>query len=180
MMSRALPILSKTHRAWSSFSRAAVLSAMTTAAAAQGASVSGTFGAWSLYTTAAGASQLCFVAAAPEEKKPATANRATMLFYISAWPKDGVRSEVSVKLGYPIKKGSTVEVAVGKETFKLFAKDERAYVANATEELKLLEALKKGAKVVVAATSERGTTTTDVYSLTGLTQALQAMAETCP
>ena len=150
------------------------------AAWAEGANVAGTFGDWSLYTNDAGASRICFVAAAPAEKKPANANRATMLFYISAWPKDGVRSEVSVKLGYPIKSGSTVGVAVDSEKFDLFPKDERAYVADATQELKLIEALKKGTKATVSATSERGTLTTDTYSLTGLTMALQKMTETCP
>ncbi len=146
----------------------------------QGATVSGTFGAWNLYTTDSGNTRICFIAAAPEEKKPATANRATMLFYISAWPKDGVRSEISVKLGYPIKKDSAVDVAVGTDTFKLFPKDERAYVADATDELKLLESMKKGVTATVQATSERGTTTTDTYSLIGISQALQSMAQACP
>lgn len=150
------------------------------AAWAEGAAVSGTFGTWSLYTSVTGETKICFVAAAPEEKKPANANRATMLFYISAWPKDGVRSEVSVKLGYPVKSGSKVDVAVGSEKFQLFPKDERAYVADATQELKLIEALKKGAKATVSATSERGTQTTDIYSLSGLSSALQKMTEACP
>lgn len=147
---------------------------------AQGATVAGTFGGWSLYTSQAGAAKICFVAAPPSKKEPANANRATTLLYVSAWPKDGIRSEVSVKLGYPIKAASDVSLSVGKETFKLFPKDERAYVADATEELKLIEALKKGATASVAATSERGTSTTDTYPLNGLSQALQALATTCP
>lgn len=149
-------------------------------ALAEGATVAGTFGDWSVYTSQTGDTKICFAAAAPSEKKPAAANRATTLLYISAWPKDGVRSEVSVKLGYPIKAGSAITVSVGKDAFSLFPKDERAYVADATQELKLIEALKKGAKATVAATSERGTETTDTYTLTGLSQALQTMAAACP
>jgi invasion protein IalB len=148
--------------------------------AAEGATVAGVFGGWSLYTTEAGATRLCFIAAPPAERKPPNANRATTLFYVSAWPKDGIRSEVSVKLGYPIKPASEVTVAVGKDTFKLFPKDERAFVADATEELKLIEALKKGSEAAVSATSARGTATTDTYSLTGVKQALQALATACP
>jgi invasion protein IalB len=148
--------------------------------AAQGATVAGTFGGWNLYTSNAGATMLCFIAAPPTERKPPNANRATTLFYVSAWPKDGIRSEVSVKLGYPIKPASDVTVAVGKDTFKLFPKDERAFVADATEELKLIEALKKGSEVDVSAVSARGTATTDTYSLTGVKQALQALATACP
>lgn len=148
--------------------------------AAQGATVAGAYGSWSLYTTDAGATKLCFIAAQPSERAPPNANRATTLFYVSAWPKDGIRSEVSIKLGYPIKPASEVTVAVGKDTFKLFPKDERAYVADTTEELKLIEALKKGSAAAVSAVSARGTATTDTYTLSGVKQALQALATTCP
>lgn len=158
----------------------AALALLPTAALSQGANVAGTFGAWSLYTSDASGSKICFVASEPKDKKPASANRATALLYISAWPKDGIRSEVSVKLGYPIKTPSTVTVSVGDESFKLFPKDERAYVADTTEEMKLVEALKKGSTASVAATSTRGTDTTDTYSLAGVTQALQALATNCP
>lgn len=149
------------------------------AALGEGAAVTGTFGAWSLYTSESATHKICFAAAAPDEKKPVTANRATALFYISAWPKDGIRTEVSIKLGYPVKAGSAVTVTIGPDTFKLFAKDERAFVADTTQELKLIEAMKTGSKLTVQANSERGTGTTDVYSLSGLSQALDTMARTC-
>ena len=87
------------------------------AANAQATTVEGTFGAWSLYANESADPKLCFAAATPSEKKPATANRGPTLLYVSAWPKDGIRSEVSVKLGYPVKPDSTVTVAVGTDTF---------------------------------------------------------------
>jgi invasion protein IalB len=146
---------------------------------AQTTTVEGTFGAWSLYANDNTGAKLCFAAAAPTEKKPATANRGPTLLYVSAWPKDGIRSEVSVKLGYPVKPDSTVTVTIGTDTFSLFAKDERAYVADPTQELKLVEALKKGSKADVTATSARGTETTDTYTLSGLTQALTELSKTC-
>jgi invasion protein IalB len=158
---------------------ALLFAAMPGVANAGGATVTGSYGPWSFYTSEGANYKICFAAAAPEEKKPATANRATPLFYISAWPKDGVRGEVSVKLGYPIKAGSAVNVQVGDESFKLFAKDERAYIADTTQELKLIEAMKKGSKLTVQATSERGTETTDTYSLSGLSKALDDMAGKC-
>jgi hypothetical protein len=150
------------------------------AACAQNAVETGRFGNWILHQSNAAGHRICFAATEPKAKEPAGANRAKTLLYISAWPKEGVKSEFSVKLGYPIKSGSEVTVLVGNDAFKLFAKDERAFVADETDELKLIEAMKKGSKLVVQATSERGTATTDTYSLTGLGQALQAMAASCP
>ncbi len=92
-------------------------------------------------------------------KEPATANRAKIVLYISAWPKEGVKSEISIKMGYPVKTGSTVAVTVGSDAFDLFGKDDRAFVADPTEELKLIEAMKKGSKLTVQGSSEKGTVT---------------------
>jgi invasion protein IalB len=150
------------------------------AAAAQGANKLGSFGNWSLNATPDEASKTCFAATQPTLKEPAGANRAPVVLYISAWPKDGVKSEISIKLGYKIKGGSDVMVTIGTASFTLFGKDDRAFVADATQELKLLDEMKKGSKLVVQATSERGTATTDTYSLAGLTQALKALSEKCP
>lgn len=149
-------------------------------ALAQGAVETGRYGAWILHQSADASAKICFAATQPTAKEPAGANRAKALLYVSAWPKEGVKAEISVKLGYPIKAGSDITVLVGNDTFTLFPKEERAYVADATEELKLIEAMKKGSKLTVQATSERGTATTDTYSLAGLSQALQALAAACP
>lgn len=150
------------------------------AAWAQTAVEAGKFSDWSLNLANDADQNICFAATLPRTKEPPGANRGKTLLYISAWPKDGIKSEVSVKLGYKIKPGSEIIVVVGDDTFKLFPNDERAFVADATEELKLLEAMKKGTKLVVKATSARGTATTDTYSLVGLGQALQALAQRCP
>jgi invasion protein IalB len=158
---------------------AAVLFAPFAAGAQQAPAVEGTFGSWGLYSNEASGSKLCFVASTPSDKKPASANRGPALLYVSAWPKDGIRTEVSVKLGYPVKPDSTVTVTVGSETFSLFPKDERAFVADSTQELKLVEALKKGSKADITATSARGTETTDTYTLSGLKQALTELAKKC-
>lgn len=162
------------------FSAAVALAVLAPFAAnAQATTVEGTYGSWSLYSNDTTGTKLCFVAATPSEKKPASANRGPALLYVSAWPKDGIRSEVSVKLGYPIKPDSTVTVAIGTDTFQLFPKDERAFVADTTQELKLVEALKKGSKADITATSARGTETTDTYTLSGLTQALIELGKQC-
>ncbi|WP_439544291.1 invasion associated locus B family protein [Hyphomicrobium sp.] len=149
-------------------------------ALAQGAVEMKKFGDWIVHQNNGEGSKICFAATLPKSKEPATANRAKIVFYISAWPKDGVKSEISIKLGYPIKPNSPIAVSVGEDEFELFAQDDRAYVADATQELKMIESMKKGPKLVVKATSARGTQTVDTYSLKGLGQALQAIAAACP
>ncbi len=144
-----------------------------------------TFSGWTLYSEAA-QQQICFLAAPPSTTLPAGIKRDTALLYVSAWPKEGVRSEVSVKLGFPVRKASEPIISVmgpgnaAPTLFRMFTKDDRAFVADATQELKLLEAMKKGSRIVVQATSERGTAITDTFQLAGMTAGLQALAVGCP
>lgn len=159
---------------------ALLLSAYCGPAAAQSAKVVNKFNDWTLYAHEAAQAKVCFSLAPPRSSEPAAARRDPVYFYVSAWPKEGVKSEVSVKIGYPFKKGTNVTVTVGTTAFKLFTKDDKAFVGDPGDELKLLDAMKKGSSMVVEGVSERGTVTKDTYSLAGLGQALQSLATACP
>ncbi|HET6320897.1 MAG TPA: invasion associated locus B family protein [Hyphomicrobium sp.] len=148
-------------------------------AAAQNVDLVEKQGAWSVYADSAKPKEVCFIAAQPQAVEPLGANRGPIFFYISAWPKEGVKTEPSVKVGYPVAPDKDMTVTVGTETFKLFVKGERGFVSDPNEELKLVEAMKKGSNAFVKATSARGTATTDTYSLSGLTAALEKLASTC-
>lgn len=148
-------------------------------ASAQAPKLVKTFSDWSSYAHDDGKTKICFAVSRPKSQEPKNVSRAPAFFYISAWPKDGVKSEISIKIGYPFKKDSDVTVTVGAASFKLFTQSDRAYVSDPTQELKLIEAMKKGSSLQVQGTSERGTVTTDNYSLTGLAQAMQSLAELC-
>lgn len=137
------------------------------------------FNAWALHQSRDSSHNICYAVSAPVSKKPKRVNRAPIVFYVSTWPKDGVRNQISVKLGYPVNGDKPVTVQIGEDIFTLTARDERAYIYDATQELKLVEAMKKGSKMVVKATSQRGTETIDVYSLAGVTAALTSLANEC-
>ena len=53
-----------------------------------------------------------FAASSPSDMQPktATSKRTPVVFYATAWQKDGVRGEVSVKLGYAVKPKSVATV----------------------------------------------------------------------
>ncbi len=148
-------------------------------AAAQTVKSIGTFSSWTAFTHGEGGSLLCFATAQPTKQEPAGAKRNPAFIYVSSWPKDGVKAELSVRVGYPLKGGSDVTMSVGNASYKLFVHGDRAYIADAGDEQKLLDAMRKGSTITVVGTSERGTTTTDTYSLAGISQALQAVATNC-
>ena len=136
-------------------------------------------GDWSVYAYDAGAKKTCFAVAQPRSKKPAKVRRSPVFFYISIWPKDKVSGEISLKMGYPLKTGAPAEVKIASATFKLFTKDEGAYVEKTADEQKLVSAMRAGATMIVKGRSTRGTLTTDTYFLTGISKALDAAAAAC-
>jgi invasion protein IalB len=135
-------------------------------------------GDWTLYESE-GAARVCFISSEPRDSEPKGASRDVIHFYISGWPTQNVASEISIKIGYNLKRGSDVNVTVGNSSFKLFAADDRAFVANAEDEGRLLDALRKGNTMTVQGTSERGTVTKDTFSLAGVSSALQSMTTAC-
>lgn len=137
------------------------------------------FSDWSLYADTNSPHLFCFVASEPKSSEPKAATRDAPLVYISAWPKDGVKAEVSFRMGFPVMSGREPVVNVGDTQFKLFAADDRIYVKDATQELKLVEAMKKGAELKANVVSERGTEIVDTYSLSGLGQALAKLQGEC-
>jgi hypothetical protein len=136
------------------------------------------FGDWRVLAHEGTEGRICFAIASPKSSDPPAAG-AGAHFYVSAWPQEGVRAEISVKTGAPLKPGAPASIAVDKVFYKLFSKGDRAFVIDATDELKLLEAMKKNATVAVIAQSEDGVVSRDTYSLAGLTQALQAVSGGC-
>ena len=78
-------------------------------------------GDWSVFIYEDTGGRVCFAASAPTDMQPkaATSKRTPVVFYVTAWQKDGVRSEVSVKLGYSIKPKSVAAVTAGGRSFSL-------------------------------------------------------------
>jgi hypothetical protein len=137
------------------------------------------FGEWTVYAHDDASGRLCFAAAPPRASDPPQDTGFKPLLYVSAWPREGVRAEVSVKSASPLKPGALSSIIVDKSTFKLSANGDRAYVLDPTDELKLLEAMKKGSSVIVLAQTEQGVMAKDTYALAGITQALQAITAAC-
>ncbi|MBL8567133.1 MAG: hypothetical protein JNM89_15575 [Hyphomicrobiaceae bacterium] len=137
------------------------------------------YGDWSLFVHDAAQKKICFAATQPAATATKGEKRDAVFFYVSAWPKDGVKTEVSVLLGYKIKKGSEVTVNIGGTIFKLFPQDDKAFVADPTQELKLIDAMKRGSSMQVAATAESGMATEDRFSLSGITNALKNLDTKC-
>jgi invasion protein IalB len=133
---------------------------------------------WSTYTSA-GSPKVCFAVSQPKDSSPKNVRRGPIYVYISHYPADKVSGEVSVKMGYPFAAGAKVTVTVGSDKFELFTKDEGAFVEKTADEAKLVAAMRAGSSMKVQGRSARGTNTSDDYSLSGISDALDRIDKEC-
>ena len=138
------------------------------------------FDDWSVYVNDQPGKKICFAIAEPKDKKPKNVKRGPIYFYVSHWPGDQVKNEISVKIGYPFRPGSSATVTIGKAKFKLFTKEEGAFVQDQAKEKQLVDAKRGGNLMIIQGRSKRGTLTTDRYSLKGISAALDRVAKECP
>jgi invasion protein IalB len=133
---------------------------------------------WAAYTSE-GSPKVCFAVSQPRDSSPKNVRRGPIYFYVSHYPGDKIAGEISVKMGYPFAPGAKVTLTIGSDKFELFTKDEGAFVEKTEDEAKLVGALKAGSSMTIQGRSARGTNTSDNYSLSGTTDALERIAKEC-
>jgi hypothetical protein len=125
------------------------------AAAAGGAepTLIGQFGTWGAYTATPNGKKVCFALAKPSSSKtnPPNRPRDPAYAFISTRPAEKVVNEVSVMIGYTLKPGSESTLEVGGGSYAMYTQG----------------------------ISAKGTETTDTFSLKGLSQALDKLAQDC-
>jgi invasion protein IalB len=141
----------------------------------------GQFGEWGAYRASPGGKKICFALSKPTSatSEPAGRNRDASYAFVSTRPAEKVKNEVSVIVGYPQKPGHDATAVIGSATYVMYTQNDGAWVKNAAEEAQMVETMRKGSDLVVKTESARGTKTTDTYSLKGIAQALDRVAEEC-
>jgi Invasion associated locus B (IalB) protein len=141
----------------------------------------GQFGTWGAYTAMPNGKKVCFALAKPSSSKsnPPNRPRDPAFAFISTRPAEKVFNEVSVMIGYQLKPGSESSLEIGNARYAMYTQGDGLWIKNAAEEERLVEALRRGTDVTVKGVSAKGTETTDVFSLKGLAQALDRLAQDC-
>jgi hypothetical protein len=141
----------------------------------------GQFGEWGAYRATPGGKKICFALSKPASvtSEPAGRSRDPSYAFVSIRPAEKVKNEVSVIVGYPQKPGHEAIIAIGSATYSMYTKNDSAWVKNTAEEAQMVETMRKGSDLVVKSESAHGIKTTDTYSLKGIVQALDKVAEEC-
>ncbi len=98
---------------------------------------------------------------------------------MSSRPRENVKNEISVTVGYPFKTSSDATAEIGTTKFAMYTLNDGAWIKNVAEEARMVESMRKGGDLTVTGTSGRGTVSTDQYSLKGLAQALEKIDREC-
>jgi invasion protein IalB len=127
----------------------------------------------------------CWVVSTPRETvntrdgQVVEVRRGEILMFVSFWPNESRRGEVSFTGGYPFASNSTVTMRIGSEQFDLFTEGEMAWAADSDADQDIIAAMRRGAEAVLVARSSRGTRTEDTFSLLGFTAALEDAQSRC-
>jgi hypothetical protein len=141
----------------------------------------GQFGTWGAYTATPNGKKVCFALAKPASSKtnPPNRPRDPAYAFVSTRPAEKVVNEVSIMIGYAVKPGSESTLEVGGAAYAMYTQGDGLWIKNAAEEERMVEAMRKAADVTVKGVSAKGTETIDTFSLKGLAQALDRLAQDC-
>jgi hypothetical protein len=141
----------------------------------------GQFGTWGAYTATPNGKKVCFALAKPSSSKtnPPNRPRDPAYAFVSTRPAEKVVNEVSIMIGYALKPGSESTIEVGGASYAMYTQGDGLWIKNAAEEGRMVDAMRKAGDATVKGVSAKGTETTDVFSLKGLAQALDKLAQDC-
>lgn len=148
-------------------------------AAAADPKVLGSFKDWNAFSFDESGNTVCYASSQPKKKEPAAAKRGDIYVLITHRPAEKTFDVVSFMMGYPLKKNSDATVNIDGKSFSLFTDGESAWARDAETDRALVQAMKAGRSMTIKGTSQRGTNTTDTYSLTGVSDAYEAMNGAC-
>jgi len=143
----------------------------------------GSFDDWDAFTIEQeNGNTVCYMVSVPKSWKASKedAQRGEIYITITHRPAADVEDQVNIVVGYPLKDGSEVTATIDEQTsFDLFTQNDGAWLYTAEKDREMVQAMRRGANLVVDGTSSRGTDTTDRYSLMGFTAAHNAISKEC-
>ena len=140
----------------------------------------GEYGDWLAYSYKENGNPVCYMASTPKKDEGKYTKRGDIYVVITHRPKDKSYNVVNFVAGYEYKSGSPVTVKIGSRAFnKMFTDGDKAWAIDSVADKELVEAMKKGDRMIVDGVSSKGTQTKDTYSLRGFSAAHKAISAKC-
>ncbi len=121
---------------------------------------------------------LCYMISFPLSSEGNYTVRDPAYLTVSIRPNDNIVGEISFYAGYPYG-NKPVEINVDGKTHEFIARGEWAWAKNAQNNDELLKNMIAGNRLIVKGYSQRGTLTTDTFSLNGVTNSWNKAKAAC-
>ena len=136
-------------------------------------------GSWTAYSYTEESGKVCYMASKPRSAKGNYKKRGDIWALVTHRPNEKSNNVISIITGYPYKENSEVNITIGSSKFSMFTVGQRAWNRDEKTDEKMVKSMIKGANMIVKGTSQRGTLTTDSYSLNGFTAAHKVISQEC-
>ncbi len=138
-----------------------------------------TYKDWSVFVRDVDADKICFAAAEASDKSPKSVNHGDVFFLVATWKSGAASEQPSLMTGYAIDQKPEPNIRIGSDKWDMYTSENEAFIESNDEEQRLLRAMRRGADMRVSAVSKRGTATSYVVSLRGVTAALDRVKREC-
>ena len=139
----------------------------------------GKFKDWESFVLKQGDNKVCFAQSIPVVRAPKKLKRDPSRLFVSFRPAENIKNEVSVTSGYEFKLKAPIVAKSGKKSYDLFSKDRFAWVVDSEDEAKLIRTMKKASRLMIIGDTNKGSQTTDHYSMMGFTKAYNTAKKSC-
>ena len=139
----------------------------------------GKFKDWESFVLLQDGNKTCFAQSIPVVRAPKKLKRDPSRLFVSFRPAEDIKNEVSVTNGYDFKLKAPVTAKSGKKSYDLFSKGQFAWVVDNKDEQKLIVTMKKASRLMIIGNSQKGSQTTDHYSMMGFTKAYNSAKKSC-
>lgn len=151
----------------------------TSSAVAQQPEAKATFRDWSVFVRETDGEKICFAATEATDKSPKSVNHGDVFFLIATWKSGAAKEQPSLMTGYALNTKPEPTLRIGSDKWEMYSSENEAFIEAASEEQRLINAMRRGADMRISAVSQRGTATSYVISLRGVSAALDRAKAEC-
>lgn len=134
---------------------------------------------WSVFVRETDGDMVCFAATEAADKAPKSVAHGDVFFLVATWKSGAAVNQPSLMTGYNMKDAPPPTIRVGSEKWQMYVSENEAFIESAKEEGSLVSAMRRGADMRVSAVSSRGTATSYLISLQGISAALDRVRDEC-
>ncbi len=138
-----------------------------------------TYRDWSVFVRDISGDRICFAATEAKDKSPKSANHGDVFFLVASWRSGAAKNQPSLMTGYALKDAPEPAVRIGSDKWEMYISENEAFIESASDEERLIKAMRRGSDMRISAMSARGTATSYIISLLGISAALDRIEKDC-